>query len=232
MLNTELVKTKLSYHAFKRVSERLSMSHRSLAKIIENDLVIYIGEETNKKRVHKLFYSKPDRMCFVAIQDVNDGTIITVLPIDYHQNISWRISFQSQLAAKKLIHKNKSVIQNTIVKAKKRVKKNNLFMFKNRLDAATAKPSVFKLSVTVTDEYAKHIKTISLGDWPCGPYNHSIETLTQDKEFIDYVLNLAGEQSIANKDDWQFIDKIIIKLGEEGCPVFYPIPYLPLAKCA
>ena len=44
-----------------------------------------------------------DDMCFVVIQDVKNGGIITVLPIDYHENIAWKIPIEAQQMAEELI---------------------------------------------------------------------------------------------------------------------------------
>ncbi len=95
--------TNFSFHAFKRINSRISLSHSDLAEIIDADLVVNTGCETNSNRAHKLFYSERDGMCFVAIQDVKTGTVITVLPLDYHQKTSWVVSVEAQNRAKKVI---------------------------------------------------------------------------------------------------------------------------------
>lgn len=85
-------------HAFDRVGERLWLTPAEIATIIETEQYIRIGEEKN--RVHKVFYSKPDRQCFVAIHDerAHLNEIVTVLPLDYHHR--WEISEAVFMAAK------------------------------------------------------------------------------------------------------------------------------------
>jgi len=102
--------TYFSFHAFKRVNNRLSMTHQELKTLLDNDLTINIGKENNSNREHKLFYSVKDEMCFVAIQDTKTGTVITILPIDYHENISWSVSIDAQNLAKNLIVKETKMV--------------------------------------------------------------------------------------------------------------------------
>ncbi|TSA39060.1 MAG: hypothetical protein D4R63_09930, partial [Methylococcaceae bacterium] len=99
--------TNFSFHAFGRILGRISMSYIELADLLDANLFLNIGQEANSNRVHKLFYSAKDNICFVAIQDIKTGTVVTVLPIDYHENISWAISIEAQNQAKKLITKDK-----------------------------------------------------------------------------------------------------------------------------
>ena len=82
-----IMRVSFSRHAFCRVTERLSMTHEDLASIINHELTVNIGHEKGNNRDHKLFFSSKDKMCFVAIQDRKTGTVVTILPIDYHNNM-------------------------------------------------------------------------------------------------------------------------------------------------
>jgi hypothetical protein len=95
--------TTFSTHALERVSERLSMRHEELAFVLDEGLALDIGREQKNQRMHRLFYSPGDGQCFVAIQDTDKGTVITVLPIDYHNQICWAVSVGAQKKAKALI---------------------------------------------------------------------------------------------------------------------------------
>ncbi len=194
--------TNFSFHAFERVLDRISMTHRELASLLDNDLAINIGDEKNSNRVHKLFYSERDTMCFVAIQDEKTGTVVTVLPIDYHENVSWVVSTESQLQAKKLIIKEevtpyqKSEILHTDI-------------------------SVFKISGKMVDEFGLYIKIVNLGSWPCEQYEYSIDNLVEDKEFVKILIEKVTEKISENEDITRFIHTVAIRLGNSGVPIFF-----------
>ena len=81
---------------------RLSLTPAEVADLLDWNLAVDIGVETGTDRVHRLFYSVPDSMCFVAIQDAGDGAVVTVLPIDFHDNIAWQVDVHALEAAKAL----------------------------------------------------------------------------------------------------------------------------------
>ncbi|PCI29401.1 hypothetical protein COB55_02215 [Candidatus Wolfebacteria bacterium] len=95
------MKTSFTKHALRRVSERLSLSEEDIGIILDSNRVHPVGRDRGSSRVHKLFYSTLDDLCFVAIQDEETGKVITVLPIDYHNR--WRISLEVQQQARDLI---------------------------------------------------------------------------------------------------------------------------------
>ncbi len=97
------VSTRFTRHAFQRVHERLSLLPGEVATLLDYDLAVNIGVERNGHRLHRLFYSPPDRCCFVAVQDERDGTVVTILPLDYHANIAWPVSEAAQRAARSLV---------------------------------------------------------------------------------------------------------------------------------
>jgi len=132
-----MMKATLSYHAFARVINRLTMHPETLIALINHDLAINIGQENKSNRVHKLFYSHRDQMCFVAIQDIKTGTIITLLPIDYHNNIAWIVSLESQNQAKRLMLQGHHFSVTDSPKIKQ----------------SDTPASVFQISGRVTDDY-------------------------------------------------------------------------------
>jgi hypothetical protein len=82
------MKTSFTRHACSRASELLSLSTSEIADILDWDLAVDIGVDNGTNRVHRLFYSSLDGICFVAIQDSKTKAVVTILPLDYHENIS------------------------------------------------------------------------------------------------------------------------------------------------
>ena len=196
------METNFSFHAYKRVLGRMSMSHRELAEHLDADLVINIGQETNNNKVHKLFYSTKDKICFVAIQDVKTGTVVTVLPIDYHENICWAVSVDAQSQAKSIVAKEDVTWPN--------------------VEILNTNATVFRISGTLVDSYGKHLKNVSLGSWPCEPYEHSIDALIEDKQFVDCLVDRMKEKiNDMEKDRPTYMQTIAIRIGSRGEPVFF-----------
>jgi hypothetical protein len=89
-----------SKHAFDRVRERLQLSSWRLEELFEKFKTVPLGIETSSNRSHDLFFSVKDNACFVAVRDVNDGTIVTIVPAEWHNK--WRISIEAMTEAKRL----------------------------------------------------------------------------------------------------------------------------------
>jgi hypothetical protein len=88
-------------HALRRVDdkERTGLTPEEVARILDNQLFIPIGRE--KKRVHKLFYSERDDDWFVAVQDEENGEVVTIMPYHYHNR--WEISSDTLREARSMI---------------------------------------------------------------------------------------------------------------------------------
>ncbi len=84
--------THFSRHALVRAAQRTSLSCEDIAEILDRKLVVTIGITPGFNRKHLLFYSVPDDDYFVAVQDGLTGTVVTILPLDYHENLAWKIS--------------------------------------------------------------------------------------------------------------------------------------------
>jgi len=191
-----------SFHAYERVLGRISMSHKELAELLDADLAIDIGQESGTNRSHKLFYSTRDKMCFVAIQDVKTGTVVTLLPIDYHENICWVVSIDVQKQAKELVTNDEATTSD-----------------KKILDTNA---TVFRISVNAVDYYGKYLKTMNLGSWPCGPYEHSIDSLIEDRKFVDYIVEQINKKRCeVEKDRPIYLPTVAIRIGSKGDPVFF-----------
>lgn len=193
------METNYSFHAFERVHGRISMTHKELANILDADLALNIGQENKSNRMHKLFYSERDKICFVAIQDMKTGTVVTVLPIDYHENISWAVSIESQNQAKKLI------VQDDVVKSK----------------IININSTVFKISGNIVDKYGRYKKIINMGSWSCLSYDYKIDKLIKDTKFLEFLIEKIKEKSCKLNDESCFVQTITIRIGKKGEPVFF-----------
>lgn len=93
---------RFSRHALDRVQERLTATRVEVAALLNTGLFVPIGGEPGSHRTHRLFHSQRDRTSFVAVQDERDGTVVTVLPIDYHDLCAWQVSVEARRAARSL----------------------------------------------------------------------------------------------------------------------------------
>lgn len=84
--------THFSRHALKRIGQRTKLDYFSIADMLDYGGAIDVGTEIVFDRKHWLFYSDIDDDYFVAIQDSFTGLVVTILPIDYHENLAWKIS--------------------------------------------------------------------------------------------------------------------------------------------
>lgn len=211
------METNFSFHALNRVTGRLLLGHSELANIIDNQLTLDVGQEVNSNRVHKLFYSHRDNMCFVAVQDVKTGTIVTVLPIDYHNKIAWIVSTESQKQAKCLFLK----VENTPAVYES---KGDDSEHPDIADTATTEtqPSIFKISVRLVDSFGFYRKILNIGSMPAAMYDYSIELLIMDENFISYLAEEIGKKANSALIFPFYTDFVAISLGNRGARVYFP----------
>ena len=81
-------KTKFIEHGLDRLNLRLSVSEEWLAEQLDTDHAVSIGKEKETDRVSRLFFSLEDDGFFVAIQDMSNGEVITILPTTYWLNLN------------------------------------------------------------------------------------------------------------------------------------------------
>ncbi len=94
-----------SKHAFDRVRERLGLSSFQVKELFETYKTVPLGIEKKSNRSHDLFFSVNDNACFVAVRDNVDGTIVTIVPAEWHNR--WRISIEAMTEAKRLARNEK-----------------------------------------------------------------------------------------------------------------------------
>jgi hypothetical protein len=78
--------SRLSGHACQRLSERFCIEAHELLRLLNSGLGKVIGYSTPTHLVHRLVWSHVDTAFLVAIQDVVDGTVLTVLPLDIYRS--------------------------------------------------------------------------------------------------------------------------------------------------
>lgn len=78
-------------HAGIRVYQRLSMSHVEVGELLNNDRAVNVGVD-RARRAHRLFFSARDRRWFVAVQSEQNGAVVTVWPLRFHERLGWRIA--------------------------------------------------------------------------------------------------------------------------------------------
>ena len=91
--------SRLSGHACLRLSEHFKIVANELLRLLNSGLGKVIGFSEETHLVHRLVWSHLDGAFLVAIQDVTDGTVLTVLPVDMY-----RERYGENLTDKRLHH--------------------------------------------------------------------------------------------------------------------------------
>lgn len=188
-----------SVHAEERVHGRLSLSTTEVANILKKGHYVKIGVEPSTRRSHLLFYSEPDEQCFVLIQDEKMGTIVTVLPIDYHHNISWAISLDAQNEAKKLIIGDLPQV----------VHDRPLHQKSTR----------FKAKAFISDWFGRFQSVSHLASWDSEPYQQDWLQLIQNEEVRQELIEKIQLKNQELKEQELFIPSLTLQLGNKGVPV-------------
>lgn len=76
--------TRLSGHGLQRLTERSTLQPGVLCQTLDMGLGVHIGYNEGGNLGYQLFYSRPDDAAYVAVQDVNNGSVLTVMPINFH----------------------------------------------------------------------------------------------------------------------------------------------------
>lgn len=211
---------KFSKHAFERTENRLSLSHKEVATILDSNKTVNIGVEESSRRVHRLFYSEPDAVPFVAVQDEKCGTIVTILPIDYHERCAWHVSYDAQKEAQSIItgipYEKK---EQTIFKKpkKKKKKKRNAAGF----PIVQNTPSAYRLTATEYDEHGRRVRNFRLGSMPRERATDTPETLLKSNGFIKAFKERVEEICSDKCNDFNRLE-VRISAGKHGAPIFLP----------
>ncbi len=190
--------THFSQHAFQRISERVRLRSEDIMRMLDAKITVNTGRKPGFNRDHLLFYSELDNDFFVAIQDSLTGTVVTVLPLDYHTNLAWKITQQQcQLAKQRWLE------------------------FKNSLPEYPAPEklaSKFLVNALYLNEEGAP-KAKLLQKVPAEPYQHSTIKLVKDLLKPTEIARLAHDKGI----EPEIIYGVSIRLGNDGCPMFFDL---------
>jgi len=179
-------------HAFIRVHERLGLPVQDVATILQTKRTLPLGHEVGTTRGHELFFSAPDNQCFVAVVDENDGTVITILPLDYHETLGWKVSEDAQLMARGCF------TTDFATEATAEVASLPLFYLRAHLELPDGQ-----------------LRIVNLGTWPSEAYSGNMAKLFEDDSFVAEV-----KRRIARKCDSGNLHCILVCcLGKKGTRV-------------
>ncbi len=192
------MKAVFSGHSLDRIFKRLSMPKLELAEILEKNLTIDIGIEERSHRMHRLFYSDYDRICFMAIQDMKTGTVITVIPIDNH-GIAKNISLDAQVAAQQLW-----------------MSSSDNYCQSRSLTNSTMKK--LKFTGYLTDELG-NVKVMSFGELSVTDGSFSMDKMTSDILLMGDLKEIIYKITVRKKICLTDIQSLYVRIGSKGKPI-------------
>jgi len=161
----------LTKHAEDRLITRTDLSIEDFETVYKEEKILPIGKEKKSSRLHELFYSKPKDQCFVSIRDERNSEIITILPIDYHQNIAWTIDPDIQQKAKDLALGNKKFGEEELIEYQEQT------------------PSKFRVVAIDPINY----KRKKITSFNCEEFSFDIDILLSDEIFRETLRNFFKE---------------------------------------
>jgi len=171
--------TYFSAHAEKRINERTQLSLDRIADLIDMGLAVDVGTELVFNKKHWLIYSEVDESFFVVIQDAYTGLVVTVLPMEYHENIAWKVDtcFFTQ--------------------AKNNIENNNITAmfhdFTKQLNQE--QPKNIHVKIRYLDN-GNTVKTKSLFKLPAADFNYSSKNVPIDNRFKNSINQLSEFRGI------------------------------------
>lgn len=179
-----------SEHAVLRIKQRTKMTPTDILNLISNGGALNMGTKPGIPKRHLLFYSPVDDNCFVAIQDESDGTVITVLPVDYHANLAWEVTPELEDDAKSL-YANATT--------------------RNLIDSPSPlheQPHNFVVSCRYYDANLL-IKTKRLFSVPLEPYESDVDSLVSCRQFRLQIVTHATAMGIMPS----MLEDIYVRIG-------------------
>lgn len=190
--------TNFSRHAYERVLERLTMDLDEVASLLDWDLAIKIGDEKRTHRIHRLFYSREDHQCFIAIQDEKTKTVVTILPVDYYEALAAKIPVSLLTEAEQLVSCPAPSQPQAVVDAPGDSPTEHVFL-------------VFRLRGTFMNMNGRP-RTAGLGSWPAENYKGSVARLLQDAAFYQEIRIRVGAKMQMD----EYLAEIMIRMGNNG----------------
>jgi hypothetical protein len=200
--NTDVMRfTHFSQHAHKRVLQRTHLSLQRLALVLDQKLVVNTGTEPGLQREHLLFYSIPDADCFIAVRDSMTGKVVTVLPLEYHENLAWKVSLSQVQMAKELAcgvnSRPKSATANP---------------------SAPTGPSMLVVSCSYVDACGNY-RVMVLVKVKASLYDSDINTFMRNPETSD-LIDAAAQSKNLNPERMLILS---VRLGNNGTPTTWVI---------
>ena len=180
--------TSFTRHAWMRVLERLSLSPAEVAVLLDGGLSVPVGVRGHA--VHQLFFSPPDTQCFVAVQDSENGAVITVLPLDYHESCAWPVALGAQQEAEAL----SSPLSST-----------------GSLHFEVPRASVLRAGCYFTNGQGG-LRSANLGSIPADPLAHQVSLLLEDDRTIDELQHRVE----AKRRLGEVLVRLFVRLGRQG----------------
>lgn len=196
----------MSRHAFKRVRQRTRMSWQDLSNLLDRKVYVDSGHVPGFSRHHLVFYSELDQTCFVAIQDIRTGTVITILPLGYQARLTWAISDDICERAKALYE------QDARNAAKLAAEQNAGKQLSIAGKIAGERRFVVSMHYIDTDG---HFKTRKLASIRAATYAFEVKNLLQDKKFPDLLQDRFEQMNVLAS----CIDSLSIRNGKAAPPV-------------
>lgn len=183
-----------SRHALLRLSERSKLTFYELSKILDCNMFLSIGVEPVFNRDHRLFYSEVDESFYVAIQDKYTGSVVTVLPPEYHKNLAWKIK---QADYEEAIEISRNPTQDFLDYDIPESDESTVFVVSaiyNTLDGQRVKSLFKQKSENYGDEITKFVK---------------------DENFYTMTMDSIASKKLEKESVWG----ISVKRGKSGIPV-------------
>lgn len=184
-----------SRHAGERVAQRSRLSCFEIAMILEARAYVGLGTKPGINREHLLFYSPPDEAFFVLLRDTIDGTVVTVLPLEYHERLAWAVSPAALASARTLAAQ------------------------RSHSTASRTAPAVIRISVHYLDAAGKQktalVEKLDAARWRQGLAQVVKAHLTRD-EVADYARRLGVPYAA--------IYGLSLRLGKHGAPLVVDPP--------
>ena len=179
-----------SRHAVQRIVERLSMDLDEVSVFLDEGVAVDVGREPASNRRHMLFYSPADRDYFVAIQDALYGTIVTILPIEYHRRLAWPIQEKDMLLAMSRGEQGSA----------------------RRSNAHEQPKSVFRIGALYIGSEGKQ-KVANLFSCPASRFGGRLDSVLRDPAILLEAASVAAKKNILPTH-------ISVRFGNTGIPIF------------
>lgn len=183
-----------SKHAFDVIQDRTALSPDEIAAALAKKLCVNMGCKPGLSKAHLLFYSPVDQHHFVAVQDQLDGEVVTVWPLEYHENLAWKVPEEQKTQAKTLLHDREQL--------RYQIAEGNA-------------PSSFFVSALFTSEQGK-CKSKELFSVSANDYERDVEV------YIKKGLTLSGiKVGLVKKGLLSLpVHGVSVKLGSRGSPIY------------